>query len=162
MIIFSNLSPKSKKTLWGIVIFIIVIICIVTILLVALNNNKDNTNNENNMETNVINTYTEVINDIKWSIKYDLTNETIISITSNYSEIDKSSKYWQEITRMHGDSSLWLTYRVSLNGIPLEDDWYRIEKQETYLFGEEIIASRTIRYEEKLIFSTLPNSSSIC
>lgn len=99
--------------------------------------------------------YSETVDDVEWQIKYDTTNNKIVLISANYTETDKSSKYWQEIARKYGDNSLYVLHKVNLVGTPMDDNWYKIEKQETYIFANDVLGETTTRFEQKITFTTL-------
>lgn len=142
---------KKKIILICVTISMIIAAFLTTILL--LTNKSDNSDPPpQNVEYSE---YYETINDITWLIKYNTTNNSIVSISASYHEFDKSSKYWEDYAYKHGDHNVYLDYDVTLLGIPQENDWFVIEKTETYSKDTEIFSTRTIRYEEKLKFSFL-------
>lgn len=147
---------KNKKIISICAIVAILAIAFLSTVL-SLSKNTNNSNNDPYVPpADEFSFLTETINDINWSVKYNYTKGCIDSISSSYHEYDKSSKYWKEIARQHGDSSLWVDYNVTLTGTPIGDDWFRIEKLEIYSFNNETLSCRTTRIEEKIIFSVLP------
>lgn len=140
---------KRKTIIICVILGIFAIAFLSTIIILTNNSSNKNTTPPQNVEYSQFN---QTINDIDWLVKYDGNTDSIVSISANFSEVDKSSKYWQEISRQYGDSSLCVIHQFILNGTPIGDGWFRIEKQETYTFNETILYNSISRVEEKLIF----------
>lgn len=119
----------------------------------------------------------ETINNIEWTIRYNIETKEIVSIYAFYTEIDRTSDYYKFVAYYHGDNNMYVNHSVSLMGAPIGDDWYQIEQVEEYImpFADNedwervkntyptctfdaakksiTLSTRTTRYEEKFLFT---------
>lgn len=143
---------KFKNSVWVLIVCSFLFISLLVFVIYLYFSIPKNPINNN---TQQVFSVEQTINDINWIVSYN-NNKNIVSISANYSENDKSSKYWNAISFKYGDHSLVVKHNIELKGLPMADEnWYKIEKYETYTFNNELLAEYTTRYEEKLIFNYL-------
>lgn len=149
---------KQKVIAISVFLSIVLLSLFISVALIINSNNYSSSIKQQNL---TYFEYTQVINEVSWLVKYEAETHNIVCISASYHINDKSSSYWEDIALQHGDHSLWVDYDVTLIGTPMEENWFKIEKHETYSFNSEILADFTTRYEEKLIFTISPNSPTL-
>ena len=152
------------------------------ILLLALCGCGENVDTNKGTHTpHVTSDFYETINGIEWRVSYYSETREITSIFATSTEYDRTSEYYKFIAYYHGDSNMYALHGIVLSGTPVGDDWYQIEKVETYTMPYMdvddfervkktypsctfdandrliILSERTTRYEERLVFEEMPD-----
>lgn len=140
-------TKKQNKT---ILVAIFCVLMLNAITLVGCVNKKQSDNTQQ-----IIPAYTQMeYNGISWEVTYNITDKTVLSISANYSEIDRNSLYYQQFAHKHGDNTAYAKHNITLNGEPIGDNWFLITKTEVITDGwtDEIYFNSTTRYEEQILF----------
>lgn len=143
-----------RRIIYMSVISFLIIAAILLIVFIPFRN-KDNNPSSTNSNNEITHHQQQTINDLNWDVSYKDTKK-IVSIKTSFTERERTSTYYQELARKHGDSSVFILHIFTLVGTPMEDNWFKIEKTEKLVNGwdnTEVLATFVTRYEEKLIFN---------
>lgn len=118
---------RRRSVNWKIIAAILSIGLCIFLIVGCTNQTIGGSNQVGNQSSGQYKTYTEKLYDTDWDITYDIGYKRVQKIKGSFIEYDKSSKYWEEYTRKHGDNSLWLHHKKEIIGKPLGDNWYLLE-----------------------------------